>query len=167
MNLLYNKDMHKKFWWIIGILLALIVGAGAYAYFNKDAAAPDNSSQSMKQGEVQEQSSAKVDPGTVPAGKYEEYSAKAIAAAKGDRILFFHASWCPQCRELEKSIKAAVLPTNLTIFKVDYDSHQDLRQKYGVTLQTTLVKIDENGNKIKSYVAYGEPTFSAVKRELL
>jgi thiol-disulfide isomerase/thioredoxin len=99
-------------------------------------------------------------------GKYADYSAEAVLAAKGDKVLFFYAPWCPQCRALEKSIMSQTLPDNLTIFKVDYDSNQALRAKYGVTLQTTLVKIDDNGNKLKSYVAYDEPTFEAVKREL-
>ncbi len=107
-------------------------------------------------------------PETMPVpGVYVAYTAEAIAAAKDTKILFFYAPWCPQCRALDASIKAASLPDGLTIFKVDYDSNQTLRQKYGVTLQTTLVKIDDDGGKIKSYVAYDEPSYATLARELL
>ncbi len=59
------------------------------------------------------------------------------------------------------------MPDGFTIIKVDYDSNQDLRQKYGVTLQTTFVKVDADGNGTGKYVAYEEPTFEAVKRNFL
>ena len=81
--------------------------------------------------------------------------------------MFVHAPWCPQCRSLEESIKTTVLPDNVTIFKVDYDSNQALRQQYGVTLQTTFVKVNDEGEKTDSYVAYDEPVFASVERELL
>lgn len=102
------------------------------------------------------------------AGIYTDYSDEATLANTNDvTLLFFHAPWCTQCRAIEKSIETDGVPDGVAVFKVDYDSHQQLRQKYGVTLQTTFVKIDKNGTKIKSYVAYEEPNFSSVKRELL
>lgn len=100
-------------------------------------------------------------------GEYSDYAAEKVGVAQGTVLLFFHASWCPQCREIEASIKRDGLPDNVTVLKVDYDSNQALRQRYGVTLQTTFVKVDASGNKIDSYVAYEEPRFSAVARELL
>lgn len=101
------------------------------------------------------------------AGIYTDYSEAAIATTKGTKLLFFHAPWCPQCRQIEASIKSGGIPSGVTIFKIDYDSNQKLREKYGVTLQTTFVKIDDAGNKLESYVAYDEPQFSSVERELL
>jgi thiol-disulfide isomerase/thioredoxin len=100
-------------------------------------------------------------------GAFVDYSEAAVASTMGTKLLFFHAPWCPQCRELEASIKNDGIPSGVTIFKVDYDSHQTLRQKYGVTIQTTFVKIDADGTKLASYVAYEEPQFSSVRRELL
>lgn len=98
---------------------------------------------------------------------YVEYSDAALANADGERILFFHAEWCPQCKALEKSIKESTIPDDTTIFEVDYDTNQNLRQQYGVTLQTTLVSIDENGNLINKYIAYDNPTWQAVESNLL
>lgn len=101
------------------------------------------------------------------AGNYVAYSADAIAAANGTKVLFFHAPWCPQCKALDASIKAGPIPANTTIIKVDYDSSQALKQKYGVTTQTTLVLVDDNGNLVKKYVAYSTPSLSALITNLL
>jgi len=157
--------MDRKTWWISAIILALIIGGVAYLYVKKDTPTKKDE-QSQQQAVDTPASPDKENPEPV-AGRYIAYSPDAVKDAKGDILLFFHAPWCPQCREIEKTINSGPLPDNLTLFKVDYDSNQALRQQYDVTLQTTFVKIDKDGNKIKSYVAYGEPTFEAVKRELL
>lgn len=100
-------------------------------------------------------------------GVYKDYDAAVIAETSGTKLLFFHASWCPQCRALEADIKQQGVPTGVAIIKVDYDSNQSLRQKYGVTLQTTIVRVDDQGNLVEKYVSYDEPTLDAVKRNLL
>ena len=55
----------------------------------------------------------------------------------------------------------------MTIIKVDYDTHQDLRQKYGVTVQTTMVEVDNDGTSLQSFVVYNEPTLAAVVDAML
>lgn len=94
-------------------------------------------------------------------GAYVEYSDAALAAAEGTRVLFFHAPWCPQCRALEEDIEANGVPDGVTILKVDYDSQQDLRQRYDVRLQTTLVALDDAGEGAGLFVAYDDPTLNA------
>ncbi len=101
------------------------------------------------------------------AGQYVEYSPELVAETPGDKLLFFHADWCSQCVSLEGDIEASGVPDGVTVFKVDYDSNQDLRQEYGVTIQTTVVKVDDNGDEIDSYVAYEDPTFDNVSAALL
>lgn len=100
-------------------------------------------------------------------GAYVDYTGTVIASTKGTKLLFFHAPWCPQCRVLEADIKQQTVPAGVTIIKVDYDSNQALRQKYGVTLQTTIVRIDDQGNLIKKFVAYDNPSLEAIKENLL
>ncbi len=100
-------------------------------------------------------------------GQYVEYTPELVASTPGDKLLFFHASWCSQCQALEDDIEASGVPEGVTIFKVDYDSNQDLRQKYGVTLQTTMVKVDDDGEKIDSFVPYEDPTVNSVSAALL
>jgi len=100
-------------------------------------------------------------------GIYKDYSKTAVENTSGTKLFFFHAPWCSQCRAMEESIIKDGLPNGVTVFKVDYDSNQALRQQYGVTIQTTFVNIDDDGTKIASYVAYEEPVFSKVETELL
>lgn len=102
----------------------------------------------------------------VEAGKYVAYDEQVLSQTGGTRLLFFYAPWCPQCRALEADIKANSIPSGTTIFKVDYDTNQTLRQKYGVTIQTTVVRIDNDGNLVKKYVAYSEPTLDNVLKTL-
>lgn len=78
------------------------------------------------------------------AWSYETYSAAAVTSALSagkEVVLFFHASRCPSCRNLEADINANTLPDNTVVFKVDYDNSTDLKKKYGVTVQHTLVRI--------------------------
>lgn len=107
-------------------------------------------------------------PGSVSqAGSYTDYNPDSIASTRGKKILFFHAPWCPQCRALDASIKAGKIPEDVTIYKVDYDTNQALRKKYGVTTQTTLVLIDDNGQLVKKYVAYDSPKLESLISNLL
>jgi thiol-disulfide isomerase/thioredoxin len=157
--------MNKKLLIVtIGITL-LIFGAIAYVILAPRTSPSVPSAGQPASSTQNEAASPKT--GTDTPGEYSDYTAEKVSTARGTTLLFFHASWCPQCREIEAGIERDGLPNNVTVLKVDYDSNQTLRQRYGVTLQTTFVKVDASGNKIASYVAYEEPRFSAVARELL
>jgi thiol-disulfide isomerase/thioredoxin len=85
-------------------------------------------------------------------GSYEPYDQSKLALAKtGPVVLFFHAAWCPDCRAIEKDILSSSIPKGLTILKVDYDSSQELKKKYGVTIQHTFVKVDSDGKMLKKW----------------
>ncbi len=101
-------------------------------------------------------------------GKYIDYADEStLLNATGNKVLFFHAPWCSQCRSVEAGIIADGVPEGFTIIKVDYDSNQELRKKHGVALQTTFVRIDDENNTISKFVAYEEPNFNAVIRDYL
>lgn len=88
------------------------------------------------------------------AGSYEAYAPEKLASAEtGDVVLFFRASWCPTCKALDEDIKAntANIPSDLTILDVDYDKFADLKKKYEVTTQHTLVQVDKDGNMLKKW----------------
>ena len=87
---------------------------------------------------------------------YNEASVREVAA-NGTAVLFFHAPWCPTCRRLDKEIKNEVstLPDGVVIFKTDYDSESQLKKKYGVTYQHTLVVVDENLDLVKKWSGGG------------
>ncbi len=96
--------------------------------------------------------STEVVPASV--GMYTAYTAEKIAMAEtGDVVLFFHASWCPSCRGLSADIEAnlSAIPDGVTILKVDYDKETELKKKYGVTTQHTLVQVDKDGTLIKKW----------------
>ena len=96
------------------------------------------------------------------AGSYIEYSDTAIANADGRILLFFHATWCPQCRSLESDILAQGVPSGVTIIKVDFDTATGLRQQYGVTIQTTIVFVDDDGAALATEVLYSDTTLDAL-----
>jgi thiol-disulfide isomerase/thioredoxin len=95
-------------------------------------------------------------------GAYLDYEDGVVEATAGPKALFFHASWCPKCRALDEDLRAEGAPAGLTVFKVDYDSRTDLRQRYGVTLQTTIVFVDDAGAKISSVVLYDDPSVESL-----
>ena len=88
-------------------------------------------------------------------GSYESYDASKLSRAEdGDLVLFFHANWCPSCRSLDSKINEELkdIPDGLTILKTDYDTQKELRKKYGLTSQHTLVQVDKDGNMIQKKI---------------
>lgn len=159
--------MNKTTVGIITLITLTIVG-GIFYLLNSDsdkAPQEENTQQSTKIP-VSQPDSSTATLAEQP-GAYVDYTADTIAATPGTKILFFHASWCPQCRAIEEDVKRDGVPANTTIIKVDYDANQALRQQYGVTIQTTLVKIDDQGNLVEKFVAYDDPTLDSIIENLL
>ena len=153
-----------------GLVIALIgAGIAVAVLFPANQPTPEQATVT-KQTPTPEPQATTVAPAETPKpqpGSYKPYSQQAYAdSATTRRILFFHASWCPQCRQLDKEITASTLPNGVTILKVDYDTNQPLRAKYGVTLQTTFVEVDTSDAKVKSLVAYNEPTYVNLAKQL-
>lgn len=89
---------------------------------------------------------------------YSQYSAENLEIALEDYesvVLFFHADWCPTCRNLDKEILEnfeLLQKDQIAIVKVNYDTEKQLKNKYNITLQHTLVLLDKDGNEIKKWV---------------
>jgi ABC-type uncharacterized transport system YnjBCD substrate-binding protein len=56
----------------------------------------------------------------------------------------------------------ANIPEGVYILDVDYDNSAELKQKYGVTMQHTLVQVDAKGNMITKWSG-GDTLDSVVK----
>lgn len=97
------------------------------------------------------------DQSAVPAGRYALYAPEVVASQDYTKtVLFFHAPWCPECRAFEAAIEASVIPEGVQILKVDYDSSTELRQKHGVTIQSTFIEVDSSGETVNRWVGYGK-----------
>lgn len=98
-------------------------------------------------------------PAPAPAladGRYSDYSANLVDdTGYTTTILFFYAGWCPECRGYDMAIKDSVVPDGVQILKLNYDDVQDLRQKYGVTIQSTFVRVNSAGDKQVLWNGYG------------
>jgi thiol-disulfide isomerase/thioredoxin len=130
-------------------------GADSAATAGADVSTPEATTDETKAPEASADDGA--DSGAALAeGAYVDYEDGMIEATSGTKALFFHASWCPKCRALDEDLRAEGAPDGLTVFKVDYDSSTDLRQRYGVTVQTTIVFVDDGGAKISSVVLYDD-----------
>ncbi len=156
---------NKKVLFLAAAIGAVIIVSFGFVFLNRQSQpAPTTATPQAKQ--PLRQPAGQSQPQPLPPGSYKTYSTAAVAEAEGRKVLFFHAPWCPQCRALEQGIQQGTIPAGMTIFKVDYDSSTALRQKYGVTIQTTIVEVDGNGKAIKEYVAYDSPSLDAVLKAL-
>lgn len=145
--------MNKIILVLAGIVIIAIIGFSA---FPRDDMNKEKREDVVKNDEIADEQIEQIEENAMnPAGSYEEYSAEkvAIGAASGDVVLFFHASWCPSCRLLNSDIEQNVgnIPLGVTILKTDYDEQTELKKKYGVTTQHTLVQVDKDGNLIKKW----------------
>lgn len=112
-------------------------------------------------------SESSLDAAREPAGTFVTATAEDIEGITSDkRVLFFHASWCSTCKGLASDISSneSKIPPGLAIAKVDFDTETDLKKRYGVTVQHTLVQIDGAGNEIARWS--GTPDLATLVREL-
>ena len=102
----------------------------------------------------------------LPAGyvSYADYSGNEAKYSDADVVLFFNASWCSTCVEADKQLSGAQFPDDLVVVSVDYDSNQDLRQKYGVTTQHTFVQINPDGSEVTKFT--GSKTVDDISGQL-
>ncbi|MFT5180001.1 MAG: thiol:disulfide interchange protein [Candidatus Paceibacteria bacterium] len=87
-------------------------------------------------------------------GTYEDYTPEKVSSAEGRVLLFFYANWCPTCRIHEKDIlkNIGILPKDLTILKLNYDTETELKQKYSVRFQHSFVQVDNEGNEVAKWI---------------
>lgn len=87
-------------------------------------------------------------------------------AAAGRTVVFFFASWCPNCRATVAELNArwADVDPELTLVIADYDKETALKGKFGVTYQDTFVLLDASGAGVKSWNAGGVDGLNANSR---
>lgn len=154
-----------------GILVALIfLGGVAFISSQPDKLESNDNSDQEQVGNTQEDTSnSDTTTDTVESddstdntvvenetpGEFTDYNPALLSRADtGDVVLFFHASWCPTCRALESNINSNLddIPSDLSILKLDFDTEKELKDKYGVVVQHTLVQVDSDGNQIAKWI---------------
>jgi thiol-disulfide isomerase/thioredoxin len=147
--------MKKKVSILIGIIAVAGIGYLTYAFFEGEDDCAESTCQIDKADLVMIDTKEPTLPNTRgPSGSFEIYSNERLAQTTTDTvIIFFHATWCPSCRALSADIERnkGAIPEGITILKADFDTETELRKKYGVTTQHTLVQVDANGALVKKW----------------
>ncbi len=151
--------MNKSVKIVIAISLILLVSIGAFLLLQKEGKAPaaseaDANSTASSENKVGQDEG---DPALVAEGRYTNYSETELAnSSYNQTIVFFYAPWCPECRAFKTTINEGQIPNRVQILETDFDSSTNLKKKYGVTLQSTFVRVDGSGNLQKKWVGYGK-----------
>jgi hypothetical protein len=138
---------------IIAISALLVVGVAAgifYIYKKNQTNKKSNTATSSQQsGPVSESTSSATKSRP---GEYLLYDPSQLAkASDGKVVLFFNAKWCSTCKQIDKDLKTAKIPDNLTILSVDYDKNIAMRKKYQVPFENSYVQVDQNGTIVNSW----------------
>lgn len=163
---------------LIAIVIVVVLGGGAWLLLNSDSTngnsnkqvsnsamkATNTNSPSNENSDIMVDSNTNVVQPTnvssnvnvsVPStGVYTAYSSSAFNAASDQkRIYFFHAAWCPTCKIANTDFEqnGDSIPAGVTIFKTDYDTQDELKNRYGVTYQHTFVQVDTNDNLVTKW----------------
>jgi len=134
---------------IVGVLIIL-------SLFNRNsdtAQVPSQESVTDVQEDVALNGALNEAPETELAGLYTQYDGNLEQYAGKDIILFFKADWCPSCRALDGDIKSKLdsIPDSVVLLELNYDTETELRKKYGVTTQHTMVHVDADGTAITKW----------------
>ena len=83
--------------------------------------------------------------------KFETEAQVDAFARQGRTVVFFFASWCPNCRTTiaELNRRWAEVDPGLTLVIADYDRETGLKARYGVTYQDTFVLLDSKGLPVR------------------
>lgn len=85
--------------------------------------------------------------------EFDEASYEQSLADWKNVALFFHATWCPTCTALSADMSANYenIPSDTVVYQLDYDTSTELKEKYLVTKQHTIVVVDADGEMINSF----------------
>lgn len=83
------------------------------------------------------------------------------ALADNQKILLgFHADWCHVCKANEPIIVSGLENSDVVAFRINYDTAQDLKSQYGVTLQSTYIFLEGEKEVERKTGVLNETSFS-------
>lgn len=154
--------MNKGLYITIAVLVIVISGI---VIFSATRPASENMVEDVSKVVLEEDMTSSYMPNSdseqdvVVVEQYIDYSNELVASEDTEKkIIFFHAKWCPTCRRLDKDINENLsgIPADTIILKADYDKETELKKKYKVTIQHTLVQVDKDGKMMNKWT--GSPT---------
>ena len=76
--------------------------------------------------------------------------------------------WCPYCQAFKQDLLSGDIPGDVQILEANYDTATALKKKYGVTIQSTFVEVDNQGNLLSKWSGYGQAshTFADIEAGL-
>ncbi len=109
----------------------------------------DDVEEALDWGENEESDTEVVEEVVISSNWYVEYNADdfSLALENGKKVaVFFHANRCGSCKALDADIawKMDAIDSDTIIYKVDYDNSDELKRKYWVTGQHTVVYVDSD-----------------------
>lgn len=143
--------------WVVILLSILVIGlvAGVIAFSgdSSDEPAPASVRETTQPTETNDAENGSAD--TVASNSIRTYSEANLAQSEADtNLIFFHAVWCTVCNSVERSLEAGVIPDDINIYKVDFDSDkgQNLAEMYDIPIQYTMVQVNTEGEEITQWV---------------
>jgi len=148
---------------VLGLGVVAILG-GAFLLNQPSPTAPEAAgevAQNQQEHSGDTAMEAKNTSGVSYADKVKAYSPATLASSTendGRAVVFFHAGWCPTCKESDAKFQAnpEEIPEDVTILKADYDTEIDLKKKYNVVAQDTFVQVDANGDEVTKWNSGGQ-----------
>jgi thiol-disulfide isomerase/thioredoxin len=115
----------------------------------KEDDVPDEIPEEVKDLLMQHEDEEESDTMPMHASVYELFNNSVIGNGKTS-VIFFHAAWCSFCKKNDQRLQEFYTSStpDISTYRVDYDTAEDLKKRYGVVQQDTFVKIDGEGNKV-------------------
>ncbi len=140
LQVLTNFRMRNKYIIIGGLVIAAAIGLIAFRLKNNPAAKLDA------------QASVK------SSRNYQNFTPELFTSelATGKKVvIFFYADWCPDCRAADENFKSKseLIPTDVSLLKIEYGSNKELERKYGVFSRHTFVQVDNNGKQVTKWIS--------------
>ena len=91
---------------------------------------------------------------------YEEITKENFTEKISDKnaIVKFHATWCPNCRALEKNFnKVDLEELGVSLYKVDIEQQRELTQMYKIRALPTILYL-KNGKLISTEMGVKSPS---------
>lgn len=161
---------------LVGFAVIVILAIGGLFVLNQNETNDTTTNQSEQvstnQQSTENNNSTTTANESISGGNYLEYTEENLASSSDtNRVLFFHAEWCPICKFYERDIIAVGVPSDITVIEADFDSEQALKDKYNVDIQSTFVLIDENGDVLRTWryaagIDGAEDLFNQIREEL-